>query len=393
MSKPLVLDGTGKTGEIPANEPLQFGNAALSASGLTAPRTYTFQDKSGAVLLANRVFTDEITEFRVPEDFTTVEEAMYYLSGCIFTQGTSARVTINNSTGFSIDGFNLPNVLISTSEFTILGAYIDLSVASITGGAGNYLVTFNISDTTNYSIGDTLYFPGDYLVGTGTFQALAGICKVTAKSASTITCLYKYYKSPPFPTLTLTRARILQQSVSHTARPNYAYISNCTFSNIELYANTWSIYGCDLSAVSIYSLDAAGTASVINSHINSLSLCSSGATAPCSITHSDIDNLIGAFSCNSAGLTISLDSTVILDTSAANSFCVMGNNAIGVLVEDSKVLWAGTGGCPISAKHNLPYDIRATGCGYVRATSILNSPSLNPAANTIGNGKSLIRTF
>jgi len=55
MSKPLVLDGTGKTGEIPANEPLQFGNAALSASGLTTPRTYTFPDKSGTVALSEDI--------------------------------------------------------------------------------------------------------------------------------------------------------------------------------------------------------------------------------------------------------------------------------------------------------------------------------------------------
>jgi len=83
MSKPLVLDGTGKTGEIPANEPLQFGNAALSASGLTAPRTYTFPDKSGPVAL---VLDDVIVTTN-----TTVENGKRYW---VNTAGGAITLTI-----------------------------------------------------------------------------------------------------------------------------------------------------------------------------------------------------------------------------------------------------------------------------------------------------------
>jgi len=367
--------------------------ATIDASGLTAPRTYTFPDRDGIFAMADRLFLGEDTEFvSVPEDFATVEEAIHYLSGCIFAAGTSAAVIINNSVGFSIYGYNLPNVSIYQSRVEGMSLSTAVSVASITGSSGNYSVTLNLNSASLFNVGDVLYFPGDYLVGTGVFQALAGICKVTATSASTITCQYKYYKASPFPTLTLTNALIARYITSNPIQT--AYITNCILGSAELQANSINILDSQINALTLYSADnQVGGSSIKNSSINSLSLYSVGSAYAFDIKQSHISQLKGAWSCNSAGLTISLDSTVILDAVSPNSFCVMGNNAIGMLVEDSKVLWEGSAGCPISAKHNLTYDIRATGCGYVRATSILNSPTLNPVANTIGNGSALIRTF
>jgi hypothetical protein len=371
----------------------RIGDAEISASGLTAPRTYTFQDKSGAVLLADRLFLGEDTEaIYVPEDFATVEEAIRYLSGCIFAAGTSASVIINNSVDFNISGYDLPNVSIYSLAAGNTSLSTAVSVASITGSSGNYSVTLNLNSASLFNVGDVLYFPGDYLVGTGVFQALAGICKVTATSASTITCQYKYYKASPFPTLTLTSARIERYTTSNPIQSVYIY--NCVLGGIGLRANSINILNSQINDITLHSADnqVAGS-SIKNSSINSLSLYSGGSAYAFDIKQSHISQLKGAWSCNSAGLTISLDSTVILDAVSPNSFCVMGNNAIGMLVEDSKVLWEGSAGCPISAKHNLTYDVRATGCGYVRATGILNSPVLNPVANTIGNGNALIRTL
>jgi len=371
----------------------RIGDAEISASGLTAPRTYTFQDKSGAVLLADRLFLGEDTEaIYVPEDFATVEEAIRYLSGCIFAAGASAAIMVNNSVDFNIFGYNLPNVSIYSLAVVDTSLLASVSVASITGSSGNYSVTLNLDSASSFDVGDILCLPSDYLVGTGAFQALAGICKVTAKSASTITCQYKYYKASPFPTLTLTTALILRYTTSNPMQSVHIY--DCILGGIELRANSINILNSQINDIILHSADNQVAGSWIkNSSIDSLSLYSGGSDHPFDIKQSRISQLKGVWSCNSAGLTISLDSTVILDTVRANSFCVMGNNAIGMLVEDSKVLWEGSAGCPISAKHNLTYDIRATGCGYVRATGILNSPVLNPVANTIGNGNALIRTL
>jgi len=371
----------------------RIGDAEISASGLTAPRTYTFQDKSGAVLLANRVFGDGFAAINVPEDFASVEEAMSYLSGCLFAPTATVAVIINNTSGFSIENYNLPNVSIITSATGNQSLGTSTSVASITGSSGNYFVTLNANLSSLFSVGDVIYLPGQSLAGTGTYQALAGIFVVTAKTTNTLTIQCKYNKTAPFPTLTLTGASI-QKRTSLGSMPS-AYIYGCVLNSIELVTNVITIDASKIGSSLILSLNNEveyGTSTIKNSTIGMLTLYSSGSIYPFDIKQSHISQLKGAWSCNSAGLTISLDSTVILDANA-NNFCVMGNNAIGMLVEDSKVLWEGSAGCPISAKHNLTYDIRATGCGYVRATGILNSPVLNPVANTIGNGNALIRTL
>jgi len=366
--------------------------ATIDASGLTAPRTYTFQDKSGAFVLANQVFPQGTTTISVPEDFATVGEATTYLSECFFLPYSFVRLVVNSSEDITLETLNLPYVSIYMSAYRQDSGIPVSGVASVTGSSGNYLVTFNTAQASEFAVNDDLLVSGLALVGTGVFQALAGVCRVTATTASTITCLYKYYKATTFPAFTLTSGRIYRPIASPVTQR--VLISNCTLDSITLCVDSTTITYSSINAVNLYSTNNNVDASLIqNSNINMLEIYAGGSTYPFNIKQSHISQLVGAWSCNSAGLTISLDSTVILTSGDANSFCVMGNNAIGMLVEDSKVLWEGSAGCPISAKHNLTYDIRATGCGYVRATSILNSPSLNPTANTIGNGNALIRTF
>ncbi len=141
MSKPLVLDGTGKTGEIPANEPLQFGNAALSASGLTAPRTYTFPDKSGPVAL---VLDDVIVTTN-----TTVENGKRYwvntaggaitltipasvAAGFTFAVGDYSRTFATNNCTIARNGHKIENLtdnfIMNYTGLLICLRYIDATV-------------------------------------------------------------------------------------------------------------------------------------------------------------------------------------------------------------------------------------------------------------------------
>jgi len=141
MSKPLVLDGTGKTGEIPANEPLQFGNAALSASGLTTPRTYTFPDKSGPVAL---VLDDVIVATN-----TTVENGKRYwantaggaitltipasvTAGFTFAVGDYSRTFATNNLTINRNGHKIENLsdnfIMNYTGLLICLRYIDATV-------------------------------------------------------------------------------------------------------------------------------------------------------------------------------------------------------------------------------------------------------------------------
>jgi len=125
MSKPLVLDGTGKTGEIPANEPLEVGNAALSASGLTAPRTYTFPDKSGPVEVRSALSSV----------ITTTNTILSTLTLNVVKPAASITVKFPAS---PTEGMTVEIFFVNANTYNIT---LDRNGSYINGNADNYTIT------------------------------------------------------------------------------------------------------------------------------------------------------------------------------------------------------------------------------------------------------------
>ena len=131
-------------------------------------------------------------------------------------------IDINNESATKMDVKGVETANISATGFV-----------GVTGSAGNYLVTLNITDTSNVEVGNYLLSNISGLTGTGRFKEIAGCWKITAKTAGTVTFKHTHQQSS-FPTMTITAG---------TMRP---------LKSVLKWANGsrgLAIYNCDLNTI------------------------------------------------------------------------------------------------------------------------------------------------
>ena len=79
------------------------------------------------------------------------------------------------------------------------------AVANTGGSAKNYSIRYTLSDASDVAIGDYLYV--GYTAGTGNYNVVEGVWKVTGKSGNDVTV--KHTLNAPWPTITVTDARVI----------------------------------------------------------------------------------------------------------------------------------------------------------------------------------------
>jgi len=130
-------------------------------------------------------------------------------------------IDINNESATKMDFQG-----VSSSNIDITG------FNAVTGSVGNYLVTLNITDTSNVETGHYLLVNPSSLAGTGRFAELTGVWKITAKTAGTVTIKHTHQQSS-FPTMTVTG----------TMRPLKSILRWDTGSR------GLAVYNCDLNSI------------------------------------------------------------------------------------------------------------------------------------------------
>jgi len=79
------------------------------------------------------------------------------------------------------------------------------AVANTGGSAKNYSIRYTLSDASNVAIGDYLYV--GYTAGTGNYNVVEGVWKVTGKAGNDVTV--KHTLNATWPTITVTDARVI----------------------------------------------------------------------------------------------------------------------------------------------------------------------------------------
>jgi len=168
---------------------------------------------------------------------------------CVLTQ-SNAQLILKYINKIKVDGFlsftvgdleiNLTDFIDINNESAtkmdfqgVSSSNIDVTgFNSVTGSSGDYLVTLNITDTSNIEIGHYLLVNPASLVGTGRFPELAGVWKVAAKTAGTVTVKHTHQQAT-FPAMTVTG----------TMRPLKSIL------RWDVGSRGLSVYNCDLNTI------------------------------------------------------------------------------------------------------------------------------------------------
>jgi len=381
--------------------------ATLDATSLTAERTYTFPDKSGTVALTSDIPSGEqITTDRtinIPEDYATANAALDYLDTVGIAKNVYVTVQINNPTNqyITLSNYNLPTVSIRVGDGgSGIGDVTVNSIASVTGSTGNYTVVFNVSSTSAINVGDVLYLATYSLVGSsGPYRLFIGCFQVTAKTASTITFILKYNRST-FPSVTLIQSYLSR--ITTLGILGELNIQNCNFYSVGSFVSKRLVVGgSTIKTMELINIINGTSSSMISNstigdisqlHVtNSMGMAISNCTMP----------IAGSFTANgSTGLSASSFSKIIVP-GGSQPLNVYGNLNDGISLTDSAITSALTIENQVMAVRDnglmtapAGYDLRLAGDSYLRfAGASQISVTASPAYNTLGNGKSLIRTF
>ena len=154
------------------------------------------------VLLAAKVVTSiKQGTIRVPEDYSSLNLAL----DSIKNQILSAPLTISIADGvYNTDTVLLqhPSLEFLTIEGRTTPSALAISAGSLVGGSsGQYQYSFTVPSGHGVSVGDVVC-TRDF-AGTGGVSVLCGALRVTAVTATSITCLIRIF-APTFPALTVT---------------------------------------------------------------------------------------------------------------------------------------------------------------------------------------------
>ena len=381
--------------------------ATIDASGLTAPRTYTLPDKGGPLVVASDIPPSSVvittsTTINIPEDYPTVNAALDYLSSVRINWDAYITVKVNqpNNLLIEISNYNLPNVSIVGTTGTPLLAYTNQSDSvSISGTSGNYTAVFSFPWGHQINIGDVVYTRANMFSGTGLARALLGCYKVSAITSTTITVPIKYRRDT-FPSTSISYAWFSR--ITSAGKLSAMTIRNCVLSRIANFL-TEKIDIVDshirtLEDINITECSIVGGVSISRSTIEWINNFNyTNNSTGITIKNSNIGGFIVSHTANSSGISL-FNSNVTVDNTTGYPLNIYGNASEGLRLEDSRLISGDSSNTNsdqvMAVRDNTGADIRAIGDSYVYCKGMSQtSVTFNPAINTLGNGKSVIRTL
>lgn len=314
----------------------------------------------------------------VPQEFATIPAALNYLSDKIWAKSTKVTLKI----GAGIHDVTSYGTMYVTSDITITGeppvTKTITSLVSTTGSTGNWLVTYNVSDITNLTVGMLVNIQST--TGTGDFNYHRGCWEITALPTSTRITVKNTNRKATF-TSTVTAGTIIipLTQLKTTSNIGIFYFKNCSveLSDIAFKGNS---AGPDYTNTAINLNDSILVPKNIG--INSFycgvnSINQAGVHAPIQFT----PYILSISNCQQGilGQGIKL---------AYRSIQVTGCGQLGLLVIVDHCEVSGSTSCFLGNT----IDIQAQANAYVHVAYTIYETT-SPAVNTVGNGNSYISTF
>jgi len=347
------------------------------------------------------------TTYYVPGSFSTLAECLDFLQ----TNRTySHRVTIYVNptvvTNINLSNLNLPYVEIRVmSHFMDSSANNPLTYSGVSGSSGNFVLSFSTAAPHGLVVGEKIHItPSVATSKSGAYWCIAGIYSVASTPTTTTFTVVNKSRIVTFPTLTCVMSSYNKHSTQPTPFSTGVTLTNCKMWGIYgIYAPSAVIDGCDLIEVSrLTFLDSVATASISvkNSSIKNFQFVYDMNGGGVVFNNSLVNGIkeVAVVGSNTGITAINNSKLTILTPDSGGTNCPIisfGNANVGISMDDSVLYNIGdTSDTAVYSRGNSVFDFRARGDSYIKVTGtpIANS-TFSPSLNTLGNGKSFIRTL
>lgn len=327
---------------------------------------------------ASKHWVNENLTLKIPQDFPTIPKALSYLNDKAWSKATTVTLLIDSGI-YDVTSFGQMNVahdIVIKGKTTVTKTITGL--VSVTGSAGNWLVTYNVSDITDLTAGMLVNIQST--TGTGDYNHHRGCWEITALPTSTRITVKNTNRKATF-TSTVTAGTIIVPltQLKTTSNIGIFYLKNCSvgLSDIALKGNS---LGPDYANTAIDLNDSILVPTNIG--INSF-YCGIN-----SFNQSGVHSTNPVF--NPYALSISNCQQGILGQGIKlvyRSIQVTGCGQLGLLATMDHCEVSGSTSCFLGNT----MDIQAQTNAYVHVLYTIYETT-SPAVNTVGNGNSYIST-
>lgn len=326
---------------------------------------------------ASKHFVVSDTTLRIPNDFASIPKALNFLKDKVWSKTTTVTILIDSGV------YDVTAPIVVKQDLVIKGKTVATKtitgLVSNTGSSGNWVVTYNVSDTTGLAVGMLVNI--NSTTGTGDYNHHRGCWEITAIPTSTRITVKNTNRKGTFSS-TVTGGTILVPltQLKTTSNTGIFYFNNCSiqienlvlkgnstgpdYSNTAININDSILIPINVGINNFYcgvnSFNNSGihsTDPTYNPYVISISNCNQGITGKgIKLTYRSIQ----ATGCIQLGLLAMMDHCAV----AGSTSCFLGNTM----------------------------DIQAQYQAYVHVQNTLFETT-SPAINTVGNGNSYISNF
>jgi len=344
--------------------------------------------------------------YNVPGDFSSLDECLTYLqTNRTYSHRVNINVDPSYDTEISLNGVNLPYVGISVNGHMDTAVNTVTTYTGVSGSSGNYSLSFSTALAHGLVAGNKIRIsPSNATSKSGAYWCVAGVYSVASTPTTTTFTVVNKSRITAFPTLTCVVPSFEKHSTQPTPYTTPIYMTNCSMWGIYgAYTPALVLDGCDLFEVArITCIDSMQPTSITvkNSTIKNFQYVCDMNGGGIAFNNSNVGGVkeiavVGSATGFSA-YNNSKISVLTLSTGNVNSPIIsFGNGNVGILIEDSSLYNIGeTSDSAVFSRGNSVFDFRAKGDGYIKATGTPTASStFSPSVNSLGNGRSFIRTL